>query len=908
MKKHILIPIICLMLAYLTSTHGFSQFGITTYDNFPIPIQYTQTKKDIFIDNHDSIYLVCTSSAGNELNILSFKNGNWNVYYNDNYYISYPTTICKWNNELYVGTQYSGVYNIHTGGQFSTSNTSCMLSNHIYKIRGLGNKLYIATAKGMVVWDGISSTCFNTSNSPIINDTILDFVVRNNKLYLATPNGFYIRSNNTWLSFNSMNVLNTIHYIDAIEVDDGGKVWMTSRQSPTGLLTWDGFSISTEAHRFQDASVYSNFKAIDLINIPGRGIFIPGHLETNPNVLGLNGYCPAIIINSQKIETFCISNYTTSRQFNANPLNSPNGTLLALNSQNNLFFINKKSTYYRGLYQFNPDSYDYLNCGTYDNYKFIDINKLKGAVGAFNKTFPNAYYSLERGLRIKDFYNKYNSIGLSLWIAKINGPIIENLTADRPVSNQDLRDTWPGPLKIDGSASIDIAVAKQFNRVWKVSQADIDNFLFHFNNGSVSSGQYEIPRVILEWPASGPAGYDPLLAPFTDVNNDGIYNPWEGDYPTIKGKQMLYFILNDKLESHQSGGLPLGVEIRVSVYACKNDTATGFNEIINRTIFQEYEIINRTNQAIDSVNFAFLADFDVLHYTANYVGTHVNENAIYGIFSSSSDEPVNDSFNIVQSIQVLNMPPTYNNMENSLNKTMYYDGCGNCALGEPNDVFDYKNYMQGKFKDDQYLHFGGIGYPGANNVTNYKSNFSFPGFSDPTHRSTNGTDPGFIWDEYSAMNSPGDRRILASVKPVKLLPNTPVKFTLGLITTYDSLLNSQALIHQNRIENQVLKSWTYNQTIPCYEPNTASTETIQSSNQLTVFPNPSNGIISIIYDNLNIRDVSITDLQGKLVFTKIVNSKGSQIDLDLQILKSGTYILKITNVSGTPLYRKIIIQ
>lgn len=908
MKKHLLHCIVFMVHLYLAPNYTFSQNGITPWNNFPVTSPYSAIKKDIYIDPHDTVFLITSTNSGNEAYILSFKNGNWNGIPMN---ISMPTSICKWNNELYAGTKYNGFYHVNPGTEYSSSNTNCFLNNHVFKIRGYGNKLYVATAKGIVIWDGTNFTCHNSSNTPIINDTILDFTFKNNKLYLATPDGFYIRSGNNWQSFNSINILNTKHYIDAIDVDDAGNVWVTSRQSPTGLLMWNGYNISDLTERFERSAMHFSFKAIDIINIPGKGMFIPGHTEFIPNVLSPAYIAPAILINQDRIETYCIGNYMVSWKNNIQFNHIPNGTLLAVDAQNNIYFINKFQSYYSSLYKFNPDNYEFLNCHTFDNFKFLDINKLKGTVGAFNATFPygiNSFNKLKRGLWIKEFPNIQNAVTLSLWAIKSNGPIVEFLTADRGFKDNSPRDTWPGPLKIDGSAGIDLSVAKQYNRVWKVSQAEIDDFLFHLNNGSVAAGLYQIPKDILEWPVSGPAGYDPQLAPFVDANNDGNYNPLDGDYPAIKGKQMLYFVLNDKLDTHQSGGLPLGLEIRVSVYACRNDSATGVNDIINRTVFQEYEIINRNNQSLDSIVFSFFADYDIRDVTSNYVGTHVDENATYGVFSTGSDEPIGGNFlNIAQSMQILNMPIAYNT-SNTLSKTMHFQACNNCALGDPIDIFEYKRYMEGKFMDDSPLHYGGIGYPGTINVSNIPSHFAFPGYSDPTNKSTNGIDPGFIWDELTAMNSPVDKRIVATTKAVKLLPHIPVKFTIGMITTYDSLLTTSQLIAQNRFENQILKYWTAQQAYPCYEPYTATLPELTNTSVFKVYPNPTDGMVNIASITKNIQQVMITDLQGKIVLHKKYSSNETDIQLKLHHLSAGTYFMKIMDSSGYPSVFKIILK
>lgn len=71
----------------------------------------------------------------------------------------------------------------------------------------------------------------------------------------------------------------------------------------------------------------------------------------------------------------------------------------------------------------------------------------------------------------------------------------------------------------------------------KVSQADIEKHKTSFNSNS-----YNMPEGIKNWPATGDStvGMATDLAPFVDVNQNGCYDPENGDYPIIKGEEALY--------------------------------------------------------------------------------------------------------------------------------------------------------------------------------------------------------------------------------------------------------------------------------------------------------------------------------------------------------------------------------
>ncbi len=91
-------------------------------------------------------------------------------------------------------------------------------------------------------------------------------------------------------------------------------------------------------------------------------------------------------------------------------------------------------------------------------------------------------------------------------------------------------DFWTGPLDtITGSS--DSATAVNYDRFWKIDYNMIQSFLINYQNSNVQNGTYEIPEAIATWPAHGYGNNTRQLAPFVDINSDGVYNPMNGDYP-----------------------------------------------------------------------------------------------------------------------------------------------------------------------------------------------------------------------------------------------------------------------------------------------------------------------------------------------------------------------------------------
>lgn len=75
-------------------------------------------------------------------------------------------------------------------------------------------------------------------------------------------------------------------------------------------------------------------------------------------------------------------------------------------------------------------------------------------------------------------------------------------------------------------------------------------------------------------------------------------------------------------------------------------------------------------------------------------------------------------------------------------------------------------------------------------------------------------------------------------------------------------------------------------------------------NQITIFPNPSNGSFYIDFKNLDVSEIKITDLLGKIIIqNKVIENKVITIEnLDL-----GVYNLTLVNQEKIEITKKIIV-
>jgi hypothetical protein len=97
---------------------------------------------------------------------------------------------------------------------------------------------------------------------------------------------------------------------------------------------------------------------------------------------------------------------------------------------------------------------------------------------------------------------------------------------------------------------------------------------------------------------------------------------------------------------------------------------------------------------------------------------------------------------------------------------------------------------------------------------------------------------------------------------------------------------------------------------PLY-PETASTCELITSinskdkflNQINVFPNPSEGSLTIDFGETNIKEVQLTDILGNILLHRVLNA---QTNFEIKELKGGTYILTLIDTDNRRINRKII--
>ena len=219
-------------------------------------------------------------------------------------------------------------------------------------------------------------------------------------------------------------------------------------------------------------------------------------------------------------------------------------------------------------------------------------------------------------------------------------------------------DYFPGPLSTT-TAQITWDECQEHDEIHHVKRQEVVRHLAHqqavaegveavqFPNGYVTPGSF------LDWPAHGnlAAGQAFNLAPFIDVDGDGLYDPESGDCPrfdvdagtscpegfadVLHGDEAHFWVFNDAGNAHsESGGAPLGVEIHGQAWGWDANLHPASN-----ITFYTFNIINRSSHSYSDFSVGWWADADVGTATDDYVGCDVSRGLGYAFNGNAVDLP-----------------------------------------------------------------------------------------------------------------------------------------------------------------------------------------------------------------------------------------------------------------------------
>jgi len=374
-----------------------------------------------------------------------------------------------------------------------------------------------------------------------------------------------------------------------------------------------------------------------------------------------------------------------------------------------------------------------------------------------------------------------------------------NLILAAQTFGEDGDDYWTGPLDpVLGTAQQ--SDCSRWDKHFTAYGANIDALRADFLDPLSSGVQNQPSQDLLGWPGRGNPHflgihgfdiriYNQDLAPFIDVNNDGIYNPWDGDHPIIEvtgcekdnytnpvyADQMSWWVYNDNGNLHtQSNGQPMKMEIQVTAFGYSTTDA------INNMTFYRYKLLNRNKLSLNSTYFSLWTDPDLGCFSDDYIGVDTVSGMGYVYNADANDDNpcgANGVAGYGTDIPALGVdyfrgPLDSAGNEIGLSSFQYHVGGDPGGMGDPDNAIQYYRYMSGFWKDGTPVTVGGNGYD-PNNVNALATNYVFPSF--PNHSAAND------WSMCTESLSGLDQRFLHTSGPFVLKPGATNEMISGVV-------------------------------------------------------------------------------------------------------------------------------
>ncbi len=577
-----------------------------------------------------------------------------------------------------------------------------------------------------------------------------------------------------------------------------------------------------------------------------------------------------------------------------------------------------------GVYSVCSGEGNYCDIGT--KYEFLNSNNVSALLSNDGNTFNSRYnfrewgYEVPKGSGLKSIYSA------ALWMGGIDED--DKLRIASPTYRVWGNDIYAGPILEE-----DIESCSDFNKLWKTEKGDVYYFINAFieKNGEIEIE--DIPNSILNYPGKNNPLFNEFdlpknkeLAPFVDSNEDGNYNPFDGDFPLVKGDQSIWWVYNDsKLEDKENDceKEPLNMEVSVTAYS-KSST-----DYINNTTFYDYRLEYFGDKPLRDFYIGLWFDNELGTYDNDFVGCNVEQNMGFSYNGTRTDYGTYGYDNNIPTlgVKILESVKDKGNNEvgmSSFRSYIYED----TNFGNPKTAEECYDYLSGKWKDGTFLTFGGNGYGGTEPYP-----YMYP---DPPN------DPDG-WSELTAESDPGDRVFLMTFGPIDLMPGDVQTFTKAILwepnvgggeeveltklfengkqleLDYDEIFKQDCkglvAYYQDldgdgfgEPETKVVSCEPLDGYITVVDNVAISELDIQKG--LSIFPNPASDKILCLINALNNESaqVEIYNVTGSKVYAKSqnLNIGENKIMIDIEYFAAGSYFVKIIDENENNLIGKFV--
>ncbi len=386
-------------------------------------------------------------------------------------------------------------------------------------------------------------------------------------------------------------------------------------------------------------------------------------------------------------------------------------------------------------------------------------------------------------------------------------------------------DYFTGPID-PVTGSTDSEVCEAWDRFFRVLATNVESHNNRWDRANAMDEEIDcdsIPDDVKFWPGKGNPFFlakfefelpntGQGLGSFWDEDDDGNYNPCNGDFPIIDIRgcapanrseakelvpdEMTFWIYNDAGGPHTlTQGNPILMEVQVQAFAFSA------NDEINDMTFQRYKLINRASSDIRDCYFAMWMDPDLGCNSDDYIGCDIdrslayvyNEDVLDGEDGCTCNQGIGTYCDEIPMLGVdyfrgplapknfdENGLPTLDPPIGSLGDTLvelgmssfiYYNasfvGSPDPSTTDPTIDTEYYNYLRGLWRDGSAITFGDDGFnPGSTDTVRYT-------FPNPPNQ-TNG------WSMCEEDLPFGDRRFIQASGPFLLKPQAINELIIGV--------------------------------------------------------------------------------------------------------------------------------
>lgn len=580
------------------------------------------------------------------------------------------------------------------------------------------------------------------------------------------------------------------------------------------------------------------------------------------------------------------------------------------------------------------------------SYSYLNINNVSARFSSSGSHFfyDSAQYEVPKGS------GKTSIFSNSFWIGGKDGLGQLHFAGERyrqgptngPAGTHP--DYYAGPVM--DSTKYSIFQDTVWNYIWDLKKSDIDYHRAHYWDPG-----YAPIHDILTWPGNGNTalGQASTLAPFSDRNGDGIYDPMDGDYPEIRGDQALFFIFNDDRGPHlESMGAKLRVEIHGMAYAfdMPEDSA------LKNTVFLNYKLYNRSQNTYNSTLLGVFSDIDLGYAMDDFIGCDVERNMYFG-YNGTPVDGTGQSCAYganppVQSVTIMAGPymdpdgidnPRYDpngnqlcdfsvnglnfgdsiadNERFGLQKFIYFNNSNSgvpAYMTDPEYAQDYYNLLSGIWKDGSEIMYGGNGNISSGGYGPV-CRFMFPGESDTLNWGVGCAPPNgpVNWTEETAGNAPQDRRGTGVTGPITFMPGDVQDLDIAFIWARDygpdSPLGSLAKLRL--LTDGVNKAFATNR-LPNGNFFYGIDDHLQSAETpIYIYPNPSSNYMTIGFGKGNPSantTIEMLDSHGNQIKRIIITGQQNPVYLDISEIPTGIYFLRILTKETLVVKKAIVIK